>query len=214
MKRGKLLVMTADHLLYLSRINLRPSTRYQRGRVLERFAEHLAHRNWQEVTAAAILDFLDRPSLSTEAKATELSHLRGFFKWAVEEGRVAEDPTAKLRRPKMPRRLPRPISDADLRRAIDEAPNPRIRAALLLACQAGLRACEIAQLDGRHVRWDSEPPMLEIRVGKGGGSSTVPLNPTLVDLAKTLPVSGPWFPRLDYQPGPVPAHRVSQDVNK
>jgi integrase/recombinase XerD len=58
---------------------------------------------------------------------------------------VEKDPTADILRPRMPRAVPRPISDADLIDALDQA-SPDVRAMLACAAYQGLRAKEIAGL--------------------------------------------------------------------
>lgn len=199
-----------EHLRWCKLRNLRPSTIQQRRYVFGRLRRivggcPLGH------THLELLGFLDR-GLSAEGQACELSHLRSFYRWAGAESMIPLDPTARLVRPKLPRRLPRPMPDDDLADAIDDAPD-RIRLALMLAAYAGLRACEIAQLRGEHVLRGQQPPILIVAEGKGGGQSSVPLHPALVNEFARWPRRGPVFPRLDGTALPVKAHLVSHTVN-
>lgn len=198
------------HLRDLARRNLRPSTIYQRNRVLLRLAAHRAPRSILTVTTEDLVTWLDRPSLSPQARATETSHLRGFYRWALDENLIQRDPAARLTRPHLPRRLPRPMPDEQVFRALVGAPE-RIRPWLHLAAYAGLRACEIGPLRGEDI--DRARGLLRVEVGKGGGTSSVPVAPVLAATVAALPQVGWCFPRMDGEPGPTPAHRVSQITN-
>jgi integrase len=202
------------HLADLRRRNLRPNTIYQRRRALQRLTEDARGVPLLQLTTADIERHLERP-LSPGAAASYLTHLRQFYGWAMRSGLTKHDPTAPLGRPRVPRSLPRPISDERLSRALSEAPD-RIRPWLYLAAYAGLRACEVAQLRAEALLLDAIPPMVIIEESKGGGMSSVPLAPQLVQALRRcdLPASGYVFPRHDGQPGPNAAHTVSQLSNQ
>jgi integrase/recombinase XerC len=68
---------------------------------------------------------------------------------------------------------------------------------LMIAAFAGLRACEIARLDGEHVLRDLD--VLLIAEDKGGGVSSVPIAPPLRSVFAGLPQSGPLLLRTDGQ---------------
>lgn len=179
--------MVEDHLRYLGRRNLRPSTISQRRLALRRLGRAF---DLARVTTDELERWLDDRGMGPEARACEISHLRGFYKWAVKEGRLATNPAAELVRPKIARRLPRPMPEPDLQMAVEMAPEP-IRSMLMIAGFAGLRACEIARLDGEHVLLDMG--VLLVAEGKGGGVSSVPLAPPLLSVFARLPQSGPLF---------------------
>lgn len=199
------------HLADLRRRNLRPSTIYQRSRALARLAAQV-DRPVLELTHLEITEALDARNVEAASRRTEISHLARFYEWAELEGFVARTPMLRVIRPRVPRRLPRPMPDADLVAAVNGAPD-RIRPVLLLAAWAGLRACEIAQLRAEHLVLGGGVPVLIVDVGKGGGASAVPLHPELVALASTLPRSGWLIPRLDGRVGPCAPHRISSLAN-
>lgn len=205
-------MQAARHLQSMRRDGKRPSTVYQRERVIARLQKHTG-KDWTESTAVDLETFLDRP-MSNESRATEVSHLRALFGWAVDYEVVGSDPTRRLKRPRLPRRLPQPIGEADLAWAIDTAPM-RVRPMLLFACYAGLRAMEIAALRADDLWWNADPPVIVVSDGKGGAPGVVPLSPVLEAELRVcdLPRRGWLFPRHDGQPGPVPAHLVSHLCN-
>lgn len=161
------------------------------------------------VSTEQLEDWLDSRPMQAEGRATEISHLRGFYKWAVMEGLLDHDPTVRLVRPRIARRLPRPMPEGDLAMAVEAAP-PQIRAMLMLAGFAGLRACEVAGLMGEHVLF-SEGVIL-VEEGKGGGMSSVPLAPVLVPVLRGLPRSGYLFRLTDGRP--MAPHNVSHWCNR
>jgi integrase len=120
--------------------------------------------------------------LTPAARAAELSNVRSFYRWALLEELIDRDPTLRLVRPRLPRRLPRPMADADIAKALAVAPYP-IRAFLNLAAFAGLRACEIAPLRRSDVLDGASAPVLIVQNGKGGKQRIIPLAP---ELARTL----------------------------
>lgn len=148
---------------------------------------------------------------SPEYRANALSHVKQFYLWAVLEGLIAVDPTVGLVRPRLPRRLPRPIGDEQLVVALDNAPE-RVRPWLYLAAFAGLRACEISALRREDVLDGADPPVIVISNGKGGKQRVLPLAPQVADAltAYGMPWRGPAFPRRDGLSGPTPPHIVSR----
>lgn len=109
-----------------------------------------------------------------------MAHVQEFYRWALAEGLIGVDPTGRLVRPKIPRRLPRPIGEEQLLRAVLTA-TPRVRAWLVLAGWAGLRAMELAALRREDVLEDAAPPLLIVRDGKGQVGRAVPLSRPVVD---------------------------------
>ena len=201
-----MLGMVDDHLRHLRRRNLRESTITQRRRALVRLGRS---HDLTRVTTDELEVWLDGRRLGAEARATEISHLRGFFKWAVMEDRLDRDPTLKLVRPKLARRLPRPMPEGDLAMAVEAASEP-VRSMLMLAAFAGLRACEIAGLCGEHLLLDDM--VILVAEGKGGGMSSVPVSPQLVPTLRRLPESGPCFHLTDGRP--MAPHNVSHWCNR
>jgi integrase/recombinase XerC len=140
-------------------------------------------------------------------KRVYLAHLRAFYHWALDEEILTTDPTRRVVAPVVKRGVPRPISEADLARALATAP-PLIRAWMMLAAFAGLRACEIALVCGEHVvRGDT--PYLILPETKGGGSATVPLADVLLEELARWPSTGPLW----QDSGPFHYQVVSRKVN-
>ncbi|MGI8682030.1 MAG: tyrosine-type recombinase/integrase [Mycobacteriales bacterium] len=106
--------------------------------------------------------------------------LRAFYRWATATGRVTTSPAHLLPPVRVPRGKPRPAPEAAYRLALAIA-DERVRLAVLLAGQCGLRRAEIARTRTEHV----EPDLLgsSLRVtGKGGHVRMVPLTDELAAL--------------------------------
>lgn len=203
------------HLDEMRRRNRRPGTIAARRAALMRLQKFLRPTPLIEASYDELVAWIfDVRHLTPESQATEISHTRQFFRWAIDTELLDVDPTARLRRPTVPRRLPRPMDSTELEVAIGSAPI-QVKPWLLLAAYAGLRCAEIARLRAEDLWWSHEPPLVFIGESKGGGMSSVPLSPWLVGELRRcdLPTRGWLFRRHDGRPGPIPAHRVSQIGN-
>lgn len=120
--------------------------------------------------------WLDGRALAPRTRSVYLSALHCFYAWCVDEEMLTADPTVRIRRPLLPRTVPRPIADDDLCAAFRGAP-PRMRAWLCLAAYQGLRCKEIAGLRREDVLDRHRPPVLRVWHGKGGHQAILPLNP-------------------------------------
>lgn len=194
--------------------NLRPQTIYNRQCALARL------RRWANGPILYLLeDELQKwrtkraDDIGAEPLRTELSHLRQFYRWVQREGYRSDDPTLRLELPRVARRMPRPIRDAQLAEAMAEA-DLMTCAILALAAFAGLRAWEIAGLDWSDVDLESSRRTIYIRDGKGGHERVVSVSSVLATCLERLPMRrGPVIRRLDGKSGPNKAHRISSRAN-
>lgn len=201
----------ARHLAWLRRRGLRESTIEQRRRCLARLSRH-ADRPLLDLEERDLERFLDRLT-GTDGLAAEIYHVKGFYDWAVEYELIDENPAARLRRPRIPRRLPRPIATDDLALALAQATG-RVRPILYLAAYAALRAKDMCGLRAEDILWHER--VLVVTEGKGGHEGVVDMNDTLTWALRTsdLPSSGWLFPYADGRPGHLPAYRISQAGNQ
>jgi integrase/recombinase XerC len=117
-----------------------------------------------------------RRGLSPKSLQRRLSACRSFFAWQLRHGMLAADPSAGLRAPKAPRKLPQVLDPDEAARLVevpaDDALGRRDRAVLELFYSSGLRLAELCAL-----RWgDLDLAGGEVRVlGKGGKVRIVPV---------------------------------------
>jgi integrase/recombinase XerD len=128
------------------------------------------------------------------AKATSigrrLSALRRFYRLQLERGQVRDDPTLRVRAPKMPRRLPKGLAEARVEQllAAPEVSTPlglRDRAMLETLYATGLRVSELVGLKLMQVSLDAGV----VRVlGKGSKERLVPLGEEAIEwIRRTWP---------------------------
>jgi integrase/recombinase XerD len=128
-------------------------------------------------TISEWLGKLANEGLSARSAARHLSAARGLMRFLVREGVIAKDPTLLAARPRLGRRLPKPLDVRDVIKLI-EAPNAktvrglRDRAMLSLAYAAGLRVSELIHLKLGDL--DLQRGVVAA-FGKGGKRRLVPL---------------------------------------
>jgi integrase len=149
---------------------------------------------------------------SAETRRAYVAHVSAFYKWALRTGVVTDNPAVMLTRPKMPKPLPRPISEDDLRTAI-EAASPKLAAMLVLAAYAGLRCLEIAQLTWADVTTIEGQHVVCVRHGKGDRDRMVPVGPYVIETIRRhgAKTRGPVFLGLNGRQ--IQPHSVSQVIN-
>jgi integrase len=204
------------HLQYLRLQGHSPTTIYQRRRHLARMCAGLGVP-LLEASEAQLLAWRETLHVGDQALTHYVSHARSFYAWAVDAGLREGNPALRLPAPRLGRRIPRPISEAELLGAVDCAP-ARIRPWLVLAGWAGLRAKEIALLQRENVLDSAKVPVLLIaeHATKGRRERVVPLCPfALAELYRArLPRAGYVFPRLDGSTGPNEPHLISHLANE
>ncbi len=158
---------------------------------LRHFADWLEEEQGKDLVAAEqgdVAGYLSHRLSVSRTKAStasrELSALKRLYQWLLRQGRLDADPTLKIASPKLPRRLPDSLTEADVE-ALLSAPQGgeplplRDRAMLETLYATGLRVSELVGLPLAGVSLD----MGVVRVlGKGGKERLVPLGEAAVEL--------------------------------
>ena len=119
----------------------------------------------------------DGKPYQTSSIVRALSSVRAFHAYCLAEGEAERNPAAGIVRPKLPKRLPRPLSVDEVGRLLDApradtAPGLRDRAFLELLYGAGLRVSELVAIDVDDL--DLEEGAVRV-LGKGGKERDVPI---------------------------------------
>lgn len=114
-------------------------------------------------------------------------HVKGFFRWAIEEGYTDSNPAAKIPPVRVPTNMPRPVSEEDLLTALAAA-DARMRAWLVLMALGGLRCLEVAALRPQDIVRSGDRTLLYLRECKGGGDGYVPAHPLILRALDEVPV--------------------------
>jgi tyrosine recombinase XerC len=128
--------------------------------------------SWDAVTPALLrrwLGYLHDGEYARASIARRVSELRAFYTYLVSRGLLKENPVLAISAPKLPKRLPRPLTQAEIG-ALLEAPDAstpqgqRDRAMLEVLYAAGIRVSELLALNLTNLDLDHG----EVRVlGKG-----------------------------------------------
>ena len=156
-----------------------------------RDADHLLIR--------AFLARLHRDGLKKSSAARKLASLRTFFRYLCREGVLDANPARPLLSPRLERRIPAHLDEADVARLLavegDGGADMRARAILELLYATGIRCAELVGLDLPEV--DLEGRFVRV-LGKGRKERVVPFGgPAERALRGYLPVRAQWKPRTD-----------------
>ncbi len=156
----------------------------------------------------AVEDWWDsRTDKAPTTRRNELAAVRSFYRWCREWDHrpPTDDPTHRIRPPKMGRRLPHPVGRDDLHRLLTVTEGD-LRRAICLGAYAGLRVAEVAALSWSDI--DIEARRIFVR-GKGDKDRYVGLSPLLLD--NLLPNVGGNVVRAGERP--YSANVLQQKVN-
>jgi integrase/recombinase XerD len=140
----------------------------------------------------ALIAFLGRDGLTGRTKQNYRSALHTFFTWLQDEELRADNPAAKLPRPRVEPSEANPVTTAQLQLALDSGVRRRTRMMMLLYSYEGLRASEIAAVHGSNVDWERRR-LLTIE-GKGRKEVWRPITSIVWDAAQDFPRDDYWFP--------------------
>ena len=161
----------------LQRRNHAPST----GRIylsaVQQFAEHF-HCSPDQLGPEHMRRYqiflLQEKKLEPSTVEIRISALRFQYKRTLKRSDLAYD---DLIFPKVPHKLPTVLSQDEVVRLIDAAPNRLYRTILVLLYATGVRRTEAAQIKVEDI--DSQGMVIHIRQGKGARDRDVPLSPKL-----------------------------------
>lgn len=203
---GKSLTEAVDEFLRQLHIvrHASPNTLRAYARDLADFLSFLGMEginDWRQVTVVTLRRFLNHlfaQGYERRTIARKLSAVRALFRFLARMGRIAANPAAELRQPRLPQKLPT-VLDETQADALLSAPDPktprgiRDRALLELLYAAGLRVSELANLTVRDV--DFAEGLVRVK-GKGDKERFVPLHDEALHwLHRYLQESRPQFLR-------------------
>jgi integrase/recombinase XerD len=122
------------------------------------------------------LSYRHQQAFSSRSTARLLSSLRRFYRYAIEQNLITQDPTAKIVSPKLSKPLPHSLSESDVEKllavpSVDEPIQSRDKAMLELMYASGLRISELISLEFNQVSINQGVVRV---VGKGNKERLVP----------------------------------------
>jgi integrase/recombinase XerD len=156
---------------------------------LHRYVEYLGRRGIRsfgevkESNVVAFLSLLKDLGLIATSVSRNFSAIRGFHRFLIGEGITKNDPTQNIDSPKLPRRLPTVLTQAEVEKVLDQ-PNLseplglRDKAILEFLYATGIRVSELISLKRSNLLFD----MGIIRViGKGSKERIVPVGRSAIE---------------------------------
>lgn len=140
---------------------------------------------WSTLTRKELQRYLrSRAGLSASARGNMLCSFRTFFNWALDQELIARSPAVGFRTPRRPLPLPRALTTSQMQKLIRFLRGSEGRTAhrdavlVITGLYAGLRACELAELDWQHIDFDAG--VIHIELSKMNKGRAVPLHAVLV----------------------------------
>ncbi len=129
---------------------------------------------------------LTRARYSSRTVNRHLSAIRGLYRWLVGQGRVSTDAAAALASPKISKKLPLTMADADVQALLEtcdkgDVEGLRDYALIELMYATGARISEIARLDVAHIDFNQAQVTL---FGKGSKERLVPIYKSALDAVR------------------------------
>ncbi len=147
-------------------------------RKFSRWLNRQQNKSFLEVSRMDILDYLSATiSQSARSSARFLSCIRGFYRYALRENLVQEDPCSLIDFPKIGRPLPKVLTESEVEALLNapdgsEAIGLRDRAMLELLYACGLRISELVSLEMSQINLRQGVVRL---FGKGNKERLVPM---------------------------------------
>lgn len=117
--------------------------------------------------------FLTFKNNSPKTVARRMAAVRSFYKWLKKNDEIKEDPCSKLETPKMPKKLPKYLTDAEVRQVIDKIKSFRNKTIVMLLYSSGIRISELWSLNRDTIDFETK----KMRVtGKGNKERTCFIN--------------------------------------
>ena len=188
---------------------LSPRTITERMRVLAQFHRETGVQPAHAQAVDIMRWMADHTEWSQGTACAYYSYLNAWYRWLQAQDLRADNPLVKIGAPKSPERVPRPVSDDDLRKMLTAPMHTRTRVMIDLAALQGLRAHEIAKVRAEDLR----DGYLYV-VGKGRKPAALPLHPRVAEWAWRMPRRGWWFPAPATRPGEhIQPKSVSQAIS-
>lgn len=163
-----------------------------------------------QVELAHLRAWLARDGIKPGTMRTERGAAQAFYRWALDEGYRADDPTEKLRPVRVPRAEARPFTRSQIEAMLSSGAYLNTRAMILLGYFQGFRVSQIARVSGTDIDRASG---LILTIAKGGKVRRLPLHPLIAELADQMP-AGLWFPSRADPREPIRAASVSESITR
>ncbi len=156
---------------------------------LDRYVEYLGRRGIRsleevkESNVVAFLSLLKDLGLIATSVSRNFSAIRGFHRFLIGEGITKNDPTQNIDSPKLPKRLPTVLTQAEVEKILDqpdlnEPLGLRDKAILEFLYATGIRVSELISLKRSNLLFDMD--IIRV-IGKGSKERIVPVGRSAIE---------------------------------
>ena len=148
----------------------------------------------READIAAYMQRLGGSGMAARTQARRLSALKQFFLFLLREGARDDNPAAEISAPKLPKSLPKYLSESEVEALLETAhgmeglPGLKAQAGLEILYATGLRVTEMLSLKAGALTTDA---MMLLVKGKGGKERMIPLSDAARHAAAALRAASP-----------------------
>lgn len=130
------------------------------------FIEHEGDLNIQDVTYEQIKRYLskDAARLKPSSIANRMKYFKAVWKWAHTEGIITSNPAARLREPKMGKRIPKAMNEEAIENLRVACQDEFEHAMMEIFFTTGCRIGEVYRINRNHINWDDRSIIV---LGKG-----------------------------------------------
>ena len=171
-----------DYLHNVRKTSFNTEISYRRD--LDKAADFFAGQGITDITRVtetnlnSYLLFLERAGMSPATVSRNIASLRSFFQYLLRKQVIAEDPSERLRPPKVEKKAPEILTAEEIRLLLKQ-PNEhtnkgvRDRAMLQMLCATGIRVSELVHCRVQDVNLD----LGYVTCAENGRERMIPLNP-------------------------------------
>ncbi|MCM2535354.1 tyrosine-type recombinase/integrase [Neobacillus pocheonensis] len=129
----------------------------------------------ETITTIKLKEYLAKSSenLKPSSLAHRIRFIKSLFRWSHEEGHILKNPAAKLKEPKVGKRIPKFLTEREIEHLREACDTPMEKALFDFMFSTGCRIGEIVSLDKNRINWSNRSAIV---LGKGDKEREVYFN--------------------------------------
>jgi integrase/recombinase XerD len=127
------------------------------------------------LSTSHLKDYLSKSSehLKPSSLAHRIRFMKSLFRWSHEEGHIQKNPAAKIKEPKMGKRIPKFLTEREIEHLRESCLTPLEKSLFAFMFSTGCRIGEISSLDKNNINWSNRSVIVR---GKGDKEREVYFN--------------------------------------
>ena len=129
----------------------------------------------ESITTTHLKEYLAKSSenLKPSSLAHRIRFMKSLFRWSHEEGHIRKNPAAKIKEPKIGKRIPKFLTERDIEHLREACYTPMEKALFEFMFSTGCRIGEIVSLEKASINWSNRSAIV---CGKGDKEREVYFN--------------------------------------